>query len=162
MGGRSGDVTGPPKHFAGEGGCAPAIAAARLPFGGISEKAVNASLALIESAKPRDEIECTLVIQMACTHTAAMAVLGRLGSAHGPDRSVSATASAAGRLLRAGVIHADVLGEFDRVHAEVGEKRRAQLLEWLDPHMEAVSGLLQECALPVAVAQRATLPSSVQ
>ncbi|MGH8513174.1 MAG: hypothetical protein ACREV8_04400 [Gammaproteobacteria bacterium] len=44
------------------------IAAARLPFDGISETAVNASLAFIEGAKPQDEVECALVIQMACTH----------------------------------------------------------------------------------------------
>jgi hypothetical protein len=62
---------------------------------------VNASLAFIESAKPRDEIECALVIQMACTHSAAMAVLSRLGGAAGGDRSVAAMASAAARLLRA-------------------------------------------------------------
>ena len=42
------------------------IAAARLPNSGICEIAVNASLAFIEGAKPRDEIECALVIQMAC------------------------------------------------------------------------------------------------
>ena len=59
------------------------IAAARLPNSGISEIAVNASLALIEGAKPRDEIECALVVQMACTHSAAMAVLNRLGGAAG-------------------------------------------------------------------------------
>jgi len=47
------------------------IAAARLPNSGIFEIAVNASLAFIEGAKPRDEIECALVIQMACTHSAA-------------------------------------------------------------------------------------------
>ena len=40
------------------------IAAARLPNSGICEIAVNASLAFIEGAKPRDEIECALVIQM--------------------------------------------------------------------------------------------------
>ena len=51
------------------------IAAARLPNSGICEIAVNASLAFIEGAKPRDEIECALVIQMACTHSAAMTVL---------------------------------------------------------------------------------------
>jgi hypothetical protein len=55
------------------------IAAARLPNSGISEVAVNASLAFIEGAKPRDELECALVIQMACTHSATMAVLSRLG-----------------------------------------------------------------------------------
>jgi hypothetical protein len=62
------------------------IVAARLPNSGISEVAVNASLAFIEGAKPRDEIECALVIQMACTHSAAMAVLNRLGgSRRGPN-----------------------------------------------------------------------------
>ena len=88
------------------------IAAARLPNSGICEIAVNASLAFMEGAKPRDEIECALVIQMACTHSAAMAVLNRLGGAAGgpncrgngvrggtpaaglrhPGRSVTATA----------------------------------------------------------------------
>jgi hypothetical protein len=32
---------------------------------------VNASLALIEGAKPQGEIEAALVLQMACTHAAA-------------------------------------------------------------------------------------------
>ena len=41
------------------------IAAARLPDSGISETAVNASLAFIEGAKPRDEIDFALVMQMA-------------------------------------------------------------------------------------------------
>jgi hypothetical protein len=77
------------------------IAAARLPKSGISEPAVNASLAFIEGAKPEGEVECALVIQMACTHTAAMAVLQRLGGGHGGDRSVAAMATAAARLLRA-------------------------------------------------------------
>jgi hypothetical protein len=45
------------------------IAAARLPGSGISEIAVNASLAFIEGAKPQGEVECALVIQMACTHS---------------------------------------------------------------------------------------------
>ena len=77
------------------------IAAARLPNSGICEIAVNASLAFIEGAKPRDEIECALVIQMACTHSAAMAVLNRLGGAAAGGRTVAAMASAAARLLRA-------------------------------------------------------------
>ena len=62
---------------------AAAIAAARLPGSGISETAVNASLAFIEGAKPQGEIECALVIQMACTHSAAMSVLGTFAGAHG-------------------------------------------------------------------------------
>ena len=62
---------------------------------------VNASLAFIEGAKPQDEVECALVIQMACTHAAAMAVLTTLAGAHGFARNVAVKASAAGRLLRA-------------------------------------------------------------
>ncbi len=52
-------------------------AAAHLPFGGISEVAMNAALALIEGAAPRNEIEGALAVQMACTHTAALSVLAR-------------------------------------------------------------------------------------
>jgi hypothetical protein len=53
------------------------IAAARLPGSGISETAVNASLAFIEGCKPQGEVECApLAMQMACTHSAAMTVLG--------------------------------------------------------------------------------------
>jgi hypothetical protein len=44
------------------------VAAARLPLGGISETAVNAALAIIEGAEPRNEVEAALAIQMACTH----------------------------------------------------------------------------------------------
>jgi hypothetical protein len=38
---------------------------------------------------------------MACTHSAAMAVLGKLGGGHGLERRVAALSSAASRLLRA-------------------------------------------------------------
>jgi hypothetical protein len=76
------------------------IAAARLPGGNISEIAVNASLAFIEGAKPQGEIEGALVVQMACTHTAAMLVLGTFtGREH--ERNGSLKAAAASRLLRA-------------------------------------------------------------
>jgi len=109
------------------------IAAARLPGSGISEVAVNASLACIEGAKPRDEVECALVIQMACTHAAAMAVLGRLGGAHGPARNVAAMASAAARLLRAYAAQVEALrrlknggSQFVRVeHVHVNEGGQA-------------------------------------
>jgi hypothetical protein len=75
--------------------------AARLPGGGISEIAVNAALAIIEAAAPRDEIEAALAVQMAATHSAAMTVLERLGGSHGGERRVAALGSAAARLLRA-------------------------------------------------------------
>src|SRR5271169_3534008 len=74
--------------------------ACRSPWGGISEVAVNAALAMIEAAAPRDEIEGALAVQMACTHSAAMAVLARLGSG-GSEQRVAALGSAASRLLRA-------------------------------------------------------------
>ena len=48
-------------------------AAARSPFGTISETHINAALAMVEAAAPKDEIEGALAVQMACTHTAAMA-----------------------------------------------------------------------------------------
>ena len=43
---------------------------------------------------------CALVIQMTCTHSAAMAVLSRLGGAHGGDRNVAAMASRRGPVAR--------------------------------------------------------------
>jgi len=46
---------------------------------------------------------------MACTHSAAMAVLSRVGSAHGGYRSVSAYSSAAAKLLRAYTMQAEAL-----------------------------------------------------
>src|SRR5258705_13827012 len=70
------------------------IAAARLPNSGICEIAVNASLAFIEGAKPQGEVEGALVLQMACTHAAAMAVLATFGGVHS-DRNMVARASAA-------------------------------------------------------------------
>ena len=109
------------------------IAAARLPYDGISETAVNASLAFIEGAKPRDEVECALVIQMACTHAAAMAVLASLARTHGVARNVAAVASAAGRLLRAYAVQVEALrrlrsggSQFVRVeHVHVNEGGQA-------------------------------------
>jgi len=85
------------------------IAAARLPGSGISEIGVNAALAFIEGAKPADEVECALIIQMACTHTASMAVLGTLGGAHDAVRNVAAKASAAARLSRTFAVQMETL-----------------------------------------------------
>jgi hypothetical protein len=84
-------------------------AAARLPNSGVSETAVNSALSLIENAKPRDEMECALVIQMACTHSAAMAVVGRIGGGHGSDRHVAMMASAVSRLMRTYAIQVETL-----------------------------------------------------
>src|SRR5262249_8332108 len=61
----------------------------------------------VESAKPQDEIECALVVQMACTHAAAMAILARVGGACGRD--LGAKTSAAANLLRAYAIQVETL-----------------------------------------------------
>jgi hypothetical protein len=53
------------------------IAAARLPNSGISETAVNASLAFIEGAKPRDEIASMRGSHYGRTSDGAPARLGR-------------------------------------------------------------------------------------
>jgi hypothetical protein len=83
--------------------------AARLPNGGVSETAVNAALSMIEAAKPEGEIEAALIIQMTCTHAAALAVLSRIGGGHGGDRHVPMMAAAASKLLRAYAIQVETL-----------------------------------------------------
>ncbi len=76
--------------------------AARHFFHRASWRAGRFPQRLIEGAKPQGEIEAALVVQMACTHAASMAVLARLVGGHGPDdRTMAVRASAAGRLLRA-------------------------------------------------------------
>jgi hypothetical protein len=75
--------------------------ASRLPCGGISEMSVNAVLAFIEGAEPKNEIEAALAIQMACTHAVNMAVLNRAGGGCGGARHVAMMASATARLLNA-------------------------------------------------------------
>ena len=76
-------------------------AAAKLPYTGISETAMNSALAMIEAAAPRDEIEAALAIQMACTHSAAVSVLARFSDGGGTERRIVAFTSAAAKLLRA-------------------------------------------------------------
>jgi hypothetical protein len=109
------------------------VSAARLPMGGISEVAVNAALAFIEGAKPQEEVESALVIQMACTHTAAMAVLARIGGGEGGDRHVAMMATAAARLTRAYATQVETLrrlrnggSQFVRVeHVQITEGGQA-------------------------------------
>jgi hypothetical protein len=83
--------------------------ASRSPWGGISELAMNAALAMIEAAAPKDEIEAALAVQMACTHTVAMAVLGKLDVAFATEHRVAAFGSAAARLMRAYATQVEVL-----------------------------------------------------
>jgi hypothetical protein len=84
-------------------------AASRSPWGGISELSMNAALAMIEAAAPKDEIEAALAVQMACTHTAAMAVLAKLDVAFATERRVAAFGSAAARLMRTYATQVEVL-----------------------------------------------------
>ena len=76
-------------------------AAAQFPGSGISEVGINAALAFIEGFAPRNEVEASLAVQMACTHGATMSVLGRLGPAGGTEDHVCRFAAAAARLIRA-------------------------------------------------------------
>ncbi len=83
-------------------------AAARSPFGTISETAMNAALAMIEAVAPKDEIEGALAVQMSCTHAASMAILGKLDSGFGGERRIAAFASAAARLMRTFAMQVEV------------------------------------------------------
>ena len=84
-------------------------AASKLPCGSISETGVNAALALIEGCEPRNEVEAALATQLACTHACTMAVLSRLGGAHGGDRHVAIMVSAAAKLVKAFAIQVEAL-----------------------------------------------------
>jgi hypothetical protein len=84
-------------------------AAARSPFGTISETAMNAALAMIEAVGPKDEIEGALAVQMACTHSGSMAVLAKLDAAFGTERRIAALASAAARLMKTFAMQVEVL-----------------------------------------------------
>jgi len=84
-------------------------AARSSPFGKISETAMNAALAMIAAAAPKDEIEGALAVQAACTHAVAMAILGKLDGGFGEERRIAAYASAASRLFRAFAMQVEVL-----------------------------------------------------
>jgi hypothetical protein len=84
-------------------------AAARSPFGTISQTAMNAALAIITAAAPRDEIEAALAIQMACAHMAAMSILSKLDSGFGTEGRIAAFGSAATRLMRTYAMQVEVL-----------------------------------------------------
>ena len=83
--------------------------ACRSPWGGISQLSMNAALAMIEAAAPKDEIEGALAVQMACTHIAAMAVLAKLDVAFASEQSSCGLGSAAARLMRAFATQVEVL-----------------------------------------------------
>jgi hypothetical protein len=84
-------------------------AAARSPFGTISETAMNAALAMITAAAPQDEIEAALAIQMACAHMATMSILSKLDSGFATERRITAFGSAAARLMKTYATQVEVL-----------------------------------------------------
>ena len=111
--------------------------AARLPCDGISE---IAALSMIESAKPKDEVEAALIIQMACTHTAAMAVLSRIGGAHGGGRHVAMMAAATSKILRAFAIQVEALR---RLRAGGSQYMRIEHVH-LEPGAQAIIGNVEK------------------
>ena len=113
--------------------------ASRMPSGGVSETSVNAVLAFIEAAEPRNEIEAALAIQMACTHAVTMAVLSRAGGAHGGDRHVAMMAAAASKLLRAYAIQVETLR---RLRAGGSQYMRIEHIH-IESSAQAVIGNLQ-------------------
>jgi hypothetical protein len=80
-----------------------------VKLAGDQETHINAALAMIEAAAPKDEIEAALAVQMACTHTAAMGILAKLDCGFGTERRIAAFGSAAARLLRAYATQVEVL-----------------------------------------------------
>ena len=70
---------------------------------------MNAALAMVEAAAPKDEVEGALAVQMACTHTAAMAVLARVDAVSSSEQRVVAFGSAAARLMRTYAAQVEVL-----------------------------------------------------
>jgi hypothetical protein len=113
--------------------------ASRLPSGGISEISVNAVLAFIEAAEPKNEVEGALAIQMACTHAVAMAVLSRAGGASGGNRHVAMMAAAATKLLRAYAIQVETLR---RLRAGGSQYMRIEHVH-LEPGAQAVIGNIE-------------------
>ena len=97
--------------------------AARMHNTGINAVSINAALAMIEAAAPANEIEGALALQAACTHLAAMAVLGRMGGAIGMDRHVAAMSGAAAKLLQ---LYLDQMEQFRRMKSGPSQSIRVE------------------------------------
>ena len=75
--------------------------AARMPGEGTSELAINAAIAMIAADPPADEGDAALALQAATLHMVAMAVMSRIGGAHGGPLRLPGLASATAKLIRA-------------------------------------------------------------
>src|SRR5262249_46304398 len=90
------------------------LANALAPRNGLaSEHAQNAILAVIDGARPRDEVEAMLVGQMVVTHTFALELMGRAKRAEEIQPFVSA-GNMAVKLLRTYVMQAEALAKLRR------------------------------------------------
>ena len=83
--------------------------AARMPGDGPSDMAINGAIAMIAAAEPRNEIEAALAVQMACTHMVAIAIMCRIGGAHGGPFRLPALGSTTAKLLRTYCIQVETL-----------------------------------------------------
>jgi hypothetical protein len=84
------------------------------PRGGVvSEETENAILAVIDGARPRDEIEAMLVGQMAVTHAFALELMGRARQVEEIQQFDSA-GNMAVKLLRTYVMQAEALAKLRR------------------------------------------------
>src|SRR5262249_49126360 len=81
--------------------------------GATSEATANASLAVIDGARPRDEVEAMLVGQMAVTHRFALELLGRARRVEEIQQFDSA-GNMAVKLLRTYVMQAEALAKLRR------------------------------------------------
>ena len=70
---------------------------------------MNAALAIIEGAEPKNEVEGALALQMACTHIAAMGVLARFEGVFHMERRTAVFSSASTKLMRTYVSQVEAL-----------------------------------------------------
>ena len=84
---------------------------------------VNAVLAFIEGAEPKNEVEAALAIQMACTHAVTMAVLSHLGGAFGASRNTAMMVAAVAKLGRAFAAQVEALAQAEKRWIAVRSRR---------------------------------------
>ena len=133
-------MSAPPERPRDDIGGLNALPRETLGYAADSDIALTAALAMIEAAAPSDEIEGALAVQMACTHTAAMAALARLGGGHGSERRVAALGSAAARLLR---VTRDRLDEL--VPVEPAAMVDRQVIEWDKDDIDVLKFMKADC-----------------
>lgn len=89
------------------------ISASKLSDGSIDPTRLNAMLAIVEGAKPANEVQALLAVQMAATHAAAQTVLARALRVDQIPQFDSA-AGIAVKLLRTFTLQAETLAKLQR------------------------------------------------